>query len=460
MKERTCSRRNFLKGMAVIGASILTREIKPVTVLAQEPTPILVNPDARIEVPPFSFFRPESRPKMSLQEILNNHSILENLTAVNTSCIPDNTPLYQGFHQKSGETIVHRVASTQGGESVDGYGQGIKEAVFNGKKVFLILELPEPPKKAGLSNKAYQRKYQEWQDNLSQWEKRIKERVEFFSGPSKKPLTFIIGNEINNGNKINNPDSYWGNNLPEYLKFYLSAYRIIKDSSPDSRVFPYQESYYGNGEVLVEFLGELKKVNGKIDGLAINIYDISSNIKERVLHYQMLLHSLGLNVPIVISELGKPMDYLPSEEEKAAFVIQHLATAASLIKEGLIEMAAWFCGFTSEANLVPFSLSSATKTEFRPFPAFFAFILSQRIFNGDKISLTRNPNGLVKVSIYKGKSAVAEIYWNEGRQAVSLFIPEGKIITPTGNLLKSKNIILANPANPKLSAGGTIIVLH
>ncbi len=368
-------------------------------------------------VPPVeSFFPEESQPKtLPFEEILGCYpQINPKITAVNLSCIPDRFVGQSiGFHHPQ-ESLVMTVPyrDIQKGElDIYGYASGLKEAIKRGQKVVLVVEIPYKPDEY---------------DSQS-WTQGMEKIAEYFQGAR----TFIIGNEINT------PYSPWRNSLDQYKELYLVAYEKIKTTSSQSLVFPWQEAYYGKGEALQEFLSK-EEMKGKIDGLAFNLYDTSEKIEERVSLYQQILNQYGLSrLPVVISELGKPIGAHLTQDQQARLVIQNLATAAYLEKQGKIELSAWYCAYAGPNN--ENALSFSTLKEFKSKPGLFAFLLCQRLLVGE-IDLVKKPLGLVEVNVSNQGRPSACFVWNEGKEKIVVPPKPGchQIWTPTGEKLFEK----------------------
>jgi len=371
MKE--ISRRDFLKLGALAGAFFLP--------------------------PVESFFPEESQSKtLPFEEILRCYpQINPKITAVNLSCIPEKFAGQSiGFHHPQ-ESLVMTVPyqDIQKGElDIYGYASGLKEAIGRRQKVVLVVEIPYKPDEY---------------DSQS-WTQGMEKIAEYFQGAS----AFIVGNEINT------PYSPWRNSLDQYQELYLAAYEKIKITSPKSLVFPWQEAYYGKGEALQEFLSK-EEIKDKIDGLAFNFYDTSEKIEERVSFYQQILNQYGLSrLPVVISELGKPIGAYLTQDQQARLVIQNLATAAYLEKQGKIELSAWYCAYAGPNN--ENALSFSTLKEFKSKPGLFAFLLCQRLLVGE-INLVKNPSGLVEVNVSNQGRLLTCFVWNEGEKKIT-FLPK------------------------------------
>lgn len=390
MKEinRGINRREFLKLSAGLVGAELLRPIE--SVFPEEP---------RLKTLPF-------------EEILRYHfQVNPEITAVNLSCIPDRFVGQSiGFHHPK-ESLVMAIPYKDvetGKLNIYGYAPGLKEAIGRRQKVVLVVEIPYKPDEY---------------DSQS-WTQGMEKIAEYFQGAR----TFIIGNEINT------PYSPWRNSLDQYQELYLVAYEKIKTTSPQSLVFPWQEAYYGKGEILQEFLSK-EEVKDKIDGLAFNFYDTSEKIEERASLYQQILNQYGLSrLPVVISELGKPIGAYLTQEKQARLVIQNLATAAYLEKQGKIELSAWYCAYAGPNN--ENALSFSTLKEFKPKPGLFAFLLCQRLLIGE-IDRVKNPLGLVEVNVSNQGRPSACFVWNEGEREITVPPKPGcrQVWTPTGEKL-------------------------
>ena len=360
-----------------------------------------------------SVFPEESQSKnLPFEEILRCYpQINPKITAVNLSCIPDRVlGQYIGFHHPN-ESLVMAISYKEiekGELKINGYALGLKEAIRRGQKVVLVVEIPYKPDEY---------------DSQS-WTQGMEKIAEYFQGAR----TLIIGNEINT------PYSPWRNSLDQYQELYLVAYEKIKTTSSQSLVFPWQEAYYGKGEALQEFLSK-EEVKGKIDGLAFNFYDTSEKIEERVSLYQQILNQYGLSrLPVVISELGKPIGAYLTRDQQACLVIQNLATVAYLEKQGKIKLSAWYCAYCGPDN--EHALSYSTTEEFIPKPGLFAFLLCQRLLIGE-IDLKKKPSGLVEVNVSNQGRPSACFVWNEGERKIDVPPKPGchQVWKPTGEKL-------------------------
>lgn len=388
--------------------------------------------------PAESLFPEESQPKTSpFEEILRCYpQINPKITAVNLSCIPEKFAGQSiGFHHPN-ESLVMAIPYKEikkGELKINGYALGLKEAIRRGQKVVLVVEIPYKPDEY---------------DSQS-WTQGMEKIAEYFQGAR----TFIIGNEINT------PYSPWRNSLDQYQELYLVAYEKIKTTSPQSLVFPWQEAYYGKGEALQEFLSK-EEVKGKIDGLAFNFYNTSEKIEERVSLYQQIFNQYGLSrLPVVISELGKPIDAYLTQDQQARLVIQNLATAAYLEKQGKIELSAWYCAYAGPNN--ENALSFSTLKEFKSKPGLFAFLLCQRLLVGE-IDLVKNPSGLVEIAVSNQGRLLACFVWNEGKKRIVVPPKPGcrQVWKPTGEKLSSYYPLVLYPSyRPTVCAGDTLIFI-
>lgn len=367
-------------------------------------------------------------------EILRHHpQINPKITAVNLSCIPERFINQNiGFHHPK-ESLVMAVPYQdikKGELEIYGYASGLKEAISRGQKVILVLESPPKPV----------------QYDLQSWRQSMENVGKYFKGAS----IFIIGNEINTDY------SPWKNNLDRYQELYLVAYQKIKTISPKSLVFPWQEAYYGKGEILHEFLSK-EEVKGKIDGLAVNFYGTSGEIEERVDIYRQILNQAGLSqLPVIISELGKP-GFNPTNEQQARLVVQNLATAAYLENKGKIDLSAWYCAYSGPNN--EHALSFSTTKEFQAKPGLFAFLLCQRLLRGE-IELKKTPSGLVEVTVSNRGRPTACFVWNEGEGVIVVPPKPGcrQVWTPAGEKLSPYfPIVLYPSSNPSVFPGDTAI---
>lgn len=408
MKE--ISRREFLKLTAgVAGAELL----RPIELLFPE----------------------EAQPKtLPFEEILRYHTqVNPKITAVNLSCIPDRFVGQNiGFHhprESLAMTIPYKDVET-GKLNIYGYAPGLKEAAKRRQKVVLVVETPPEPENY----------------DPQSWTQSIGKVAEYFQGAS----IFIIGNEINHYS------SPWKNFLDKYQELYLVAYQKVKAVSPKSSVFPWQEAPYDQGEVLEEFLSK-EEVRGKIDGLAFNFYGTSGKIEERVDIYRQILNQAGLSqLPVIISELGKPGFY-PTNEQQARLVVQNLATTAYLEKQGKIDLSAWYCAYSGPDN--EHALSYSTAKEFIPKPGLFAFLLCQHLLSGE-IDLVKNPSGLVEVNVSNKGRSTACFAWNEGERVTVVSPKPGcrQVWKPGGEkLFPFFPIVLYPSSNPSVFPGDTAI---
>lgn len=404
-------------------------------------------------------------PTLPIQEFLDQYPQIAPITCVNLSCIPDQASRqvygreayysFSGFHNPR-EILFHAIPYCQDGEKANGYGEGLAEAINRGQSVFLIIEIPGAPREKDCQSMSeYVSKVLSWMDEIRCFEQRIKERASFFKGPT----TFIIGNEHND------PYSYWKNNIDKYAELYLAACKIIKAQNPNNRVFPYQEAYFGDGETLIDFLKQIRQQNGSVaglvDGLAVNVYDESSLIPGRVARYKEILAGFGLaDKPIVISELGKPIDFMPTELEKANYVVQHLCTCAYLQKRGQIETAAWFAGFTPACHPQDFALTTSENNEFVVYPAFFAYVASQRLLAAERINFEQ-VNDLTYVSTFNQGKQKAVFIWNSGENTINFKIDlKGKqAFSPDGKRLSPAMTVSLSPANYP-HPGGSLILIY
>lgn len=365
------------------------------------------------------------------------------ITAVNLSFIPDTVSgLYYGFHS-SKESLIIAIPDSEtkrGVVEVRGHKKGLQEAIARGQKVYLVVEIPGNPKEY----------YPE------QWRLNLEKIANTFTGAS----ALIIGNEINT------PYSPWGRKLEDYLQLYLDSYRIIKRTSPQTRVAPWQEAYFGNGKVLANFLSYLSQAGGRIDVLPINFYDASFRMESRIRLYRQILDKFGLGkAAIIISELGAPIGIRISEDEQANLVVQHLATAAVLQKKGLIEMAAWFCGYgvgkqQGDALSTTIYNRANRRDEFFAKKGLFAFALAQRLLNGEQIIMERKNSGLVEVKVFRQGQLSAIFAWNEGRGKLVYFPQPGcpKIFRPTGERLASGQPLTLLPSQGVSGSGETVVL--
>lgn len=420
----TLNRRDFLAGLGGIFINFTADVFQPYL------------PETTDPVKPFS-----------LQEIIDKYpAISPGISAVNISYIPNCVEgVYCGFHKLDpSEAIFISVPfDDKLFEKKAVVFPGIKEAIARNQPAYLVLDLPFPKD----SNSAQQ---------YASWPEKIQKLAGFFKG---KSTVFIIGNELNIENSV------WGGKLEKYLQLYLQAYQTIKKVSPESRVFPWQEAYNQNGETLKIFLKMLFQKGGTIDGLAVNIYDISSKIQPRVEMYQQLLNTYGLaKTPIVISELSmpeKPNYY--HFEEKSSFVVQHLVTAAYLQQQGLIERAAWFSGFVPGCDPQHLSLSTSDENGiFERDKAFNAFVLCQHFLAGDEIIKSKDSDGLVRFDIWEKEKLKASFLWNEGKNTISLTLASSQYrhaFKPVGRKLPlSRKTILSPPRNPVYTVGNTVVL--
>lgn len=383
-----------------------------------------------------SFLPPEPQPKtLPFEEILKRcPQINPKITAVNLSCIPERFVGQNiGFHHPQ-ESLVMTVPYNdikKGKLEIYGYAPGLKEAIKRGQKVVLVVENPAEPA----------------QYDSQSWTKGVEKVAEYFKGAS----IFIIGNEINTHY------SPWRHPLDKYQELYLTAYQKIKTISPKSSVFPWQEAYYGEGEVLQEFLAG-EKVKGKIDGLAFNFYDISSKIEGKVDLYHRILSQFGLSqLPVMIGELGKPINNYLSQEQQARLVVQNLATAAYFEKRGQIDLSAWYCAYAGPNG--GHALSFSTDKEFKPKPGLFAFLLAQRLLRGD-INLIKHQSGLMELIVTNQGRTQAHFVWNEGERKITLPPKAGccQVWTPSGRELSSDSPLVLYPSyKPSVYPGGTAV---
>lgn len=393
---------------------------------------------------------------LSIQEILRRYpDISPVITSVNHADIPNAVQgIYSGFHKfDPSESSFRRVSFEESKNSLEKNGvlKGLQEAIKRGQPVYLIIETPFPDPEDS--------KDADFKRQCSDWEEKIRQRAEFFAGNS---AVFIIGNELNT------PYSPWNGKLDIYLDLYLKAYKIIKSVNPQSRVFPWQEAYHGNGSLLETFLEKLKKKGGTIDGLPVNFYDISSKMKGRVEEYRTLLNRNSLrNAPLVISELCMPEGSEPSETEKASFVAQHLATLAYLQKSIpllSLERAAWFAGFIYPNHRQDFALTtSGILGNFIMYPAFTAFVLCQHLLaNPEQITFQKKDSGMVIITPYEKGEPRASFVWNESKTPLFLTFekPFRQIVSPIGKILSPNSPVKLLPPKTELSAGETIIILY
>lgn len=383
------------------------------------------------------FFPEEPHPKiLPFEEVLQYYpQINPKITAVNLSCIPERFIGQNiGFHHPK-ESLVMTVPYKdikKGELDIYGYAPGLKEAISRGQTVVLVVESPPKPV----------------QYDLQSWERSVGKIAEYFQGAS----VFIIGNEINTHY------SPWRDSLNKYQELYLSAYQKIKTITPKSSVFLWQEAYYGKGEILEEFLAK-EEVKNKIDGLAFNYYDTSGKIEDRVNLYRQILNQYGLpQLPVVISELGKPISAYLTRDQQARLVIQNLATTAYLEKKGQIKLSAWYCAYSGPDG--DHALSFSTAKEFKPKPALFAFLLAERLLAGDEINLVKNPLGFVEVTVSNRGRPTACFVWNEGKEKIIIPPKPGchQVWTPSGEKLSPYYSVVLYPSfRPSVCAGDTAV---
>lgn len=371
---------------------------------------------------------------ISIPEILQKYpAINPGLAAVNWSCVPDSTNRWTNLHHPAEPlflTLPENRILYQERTWMEKYTQGFAEAIKRGQPTYLIAEIPHNPKNF----------------SLTAWVNGTQRTASEFTGAT----AFIIGNEINNGS------SPWAENLDNYFQIYRTAYETVKNFSPKSLVLPWQEAYFGHGEVLEQFL----RKGAKIDGLPINFYDLSGKMEERVSLYHQILNRYGYkNIPIIMSECGLPE---PTKDkfspiDQANLVLQNLATAAYLINNRSLKTVAWYSALAEVDS--PHALAFSYHDNFCTKPAFTAFVLAQHLLSGDYIELQRSPEGLATVKVFTQNSLTAIIMWNETNKNVSLaknsFIE--KIISPDGTDLSDQKVITINNPKNAFLPGETIV---
>lgn len=407
------SRRDFLRLSVVL----------PITLAAKQYLPPAKETE---QEPPFPF--------MDILRLVPE--INPSITAVNLPCIPNKIENQFSHLHHPKESLIMAVPYSEietGEISVHGYGRGLKEAISRKQKVSLVIEIPAGPIDQGV---------QSWFDNLPQI-------IKYFRGA----FSFIIGNEIND------PNCPWNRDLEKYIALFSHAYQTIKTLSPESSVFPWQQAYFGQGELLTEFIG---KTGGKIDGLAINYYDNRRKMESWIKIHREILHESNLNqLPICLTELGKPLNTMITSEEQARLVVQNLTTAAYLQKQGLIDFAAWFCAYSSVFGSEEHRLSTSNQFGFTVNEGLFAYILCSHLLAGEDIQLKKDESGLVKIVVFGSSQPKAAFFWNEGEEEISIYLPKAqRIFTADGKKLPPDKEIILFPSNrPETCAGDTIAAI-
>lgn len=276
-----------------------------------------------------------------------------------------------------------------------GLWDGVKKALGNGQRVYLVLEFPPDDKKI----------------TIEDWKKYTGAIARNFKGAH-----FVVGNEINDDSRwSDDPDKYDAYS-PGIADHYIEAARAIKKIAPSSKTLMYGEAHYGNGEILKKTLDRLKEVapddfGDIIDGLTFHFYDAAGNMDKRVALYQGIARQYGLNDKLYLTELGKAEAAKIDETQRCSVLTQNLATALSIVEEGKIEDAVWHTAFLiKDPNKHSLSEINPDGSISRLKPAFETFWEVSRLLHHD--IRREEADG---VTIIRGKTSQNEdtvIMWN------------------------------------------------
>jgi len=315
-----------------------------------------------------------------------------NLPAVGFSIVPrEIAPHYPG------EPVI--MTMNFGDLEIGGYGEGFRKA--KGQRT---LKIEQYPKDKPLS--------------LLEWENYIKTVISRYSGVER----VIVGNECN---VPKNQGSYMS--PEEYASCYGTAWRAIRSFSPETRVSLYGEAYYGNHTHLRNVLQLLKNKGIRPDEGSVHFYDYPQKLGYWLVGYQNVLNEFFGDVPIHISEIGKPISISINDEQHASLLVQDLALSAAYIEQGKITLAAWFAAatFNKDQSFSIFRFSKTVNGKLEPSCLVIPWLLVTRALHHQVKPI--ETRGLIMISGLTADNHQALVLWSKTGQSISFNPPRNML---------------------------------